>query len=179
MILFEALLQDLRYGTRTLRRNTAFTVMSVFVLALGIGVNTAVFTVVNAVLLKPLAYRDPDRIVTLSDFSTSDQARTALSKQVSAREFQDWRDQSSSFEAMAYYGSRETAVIRASTAEYGRVAGVSPEIFRVFALEAFGGRFPTTEEMKPGGSGAVMISYAYWQSHFGGDPRALGQTVRV
>ncbi len=173
------LLRDVQYAGRNLRRSPGFATLAVLIMALGIGVNTAVFTVVNAVLLKPLAYRDPDRIVTLSDFSTSDQARTALSKQVSAREFQDWRDQSSSFEAMAYYGSRETAVIRASTAEYGRVAGVSPEFFRVFALEPFAGRFPTTEEMKPGGSGAVMISYAYWQSHFGGDPRALGQTVRV
>jgi hypothetical protein len=117
--------------------------------------------------------------VTLSDFSNTDQARTSLSRQVSAREFREWHDQSSSFEAVAYYASRETAVMRASEAEYARVAGVSPEFFRVFALEPVAGRLPTAEEMKPGGSGAVLISYGYWQSHFDGDARALGQTVHV
>ncbi len=172
-------LRDLRYAARNLRRNPGFATLSVLIMALGIGANTAVFSVVNAVLLKPLAYRDADRIVTLSDFSETDQERTALSTQVSEREFQAWHDQSSLFEAMAYYGSRETAVIRGTSAEYGRVAGVSPEFFRVFSLEPVAGRFPTAEEMKPGGRGAVLISHEYWQSHFGGDLRALGQTVRV
>ena len=106
-------------------------------------------------------------------------APTALSKQVSAREFQEWQEQSSSFAAIAYYGARETVVIRGTGAEYARVAGVSPQFFQVFGVEPIAGRFPTAEEMKPGGSGAVLISYGYWQSHFGGDPRALGQTVRV
>src|SRR5437867_10755443 len=106
------LLRDLRYACRNLRRSPGFATLAVLIMALGIGANTAVFSVVNAVLLKPLSYRDPDRIVTLSDFMKTGEARTALSKQVSAREFQDWRDQSSSFESMAYYGSRETTVIR-------------------------------------------------------------------
>src|SRR6202162_4928154 len=150
---------ELKFALRSLRKNPGFTLLAVVVMALGIGANTAVFSVVNAVLLRPLAYRDPDRIVTLTEFSTTDQARTALSRQVSSREFQDWHDQSSSFEAMAFYGSRETAVLRGSDAEYGRVAGVSPEFFRVFAVEPVAGRFPTAEEMKPGGTGAVMISY--------------------
>jgi putative ABC transport system permease protein len=172
-------LRDLRYASRNLRRSPGFSTLAVLIMALGIGANTAVFSVFNAVLLRPLAYRDADRIVTLSDFSSSDKARTALSKQVSAREFQEWQHQSSSFEALAYYGSRETAVIRGTGAEYARVTGVSPEFFRVFALEPIAGRFPTAEEMKPGGSGAVLISYEYWQNHFGGDSRALGQTVRV
>ncbi len=73
--------------------------LAVLIMALGIGANTAVFSVVNSVLLKPLAYREPDRIVTFSDFSTTGEASTALSKQISIRDFQDWHDQSSSFEA--------------------------------------------------------------------------------
>src|SRR2546422_3824148 len=173
------LFQDLRYGLRMLAKSPGFTAVAVLTLALGIGANTAVFSVVNAVLLKPLSYRDPDRIVTLSDSLRTGEALTALSKQVSVPDFQDWHDQSSSFEAMAFYASREAAVMQGSTAEYTRVASVSSEFFRVFAIEPIAGRSFTAEEMKPGGVGALIISYAYWQSHFGGDPRALGQTVRA
>src|SRR6266849_10865029 len=115
------LLRDLRYAGRNLRRSPGFATLAVLIMALGIGVNTAVFSVVNTVLLKPLAYRDPDRIVTLSNFLRTGEAPTALSKQVSIPDFQDWRDQSSSFEAMAYYASREAPMILGSTAEYARV----------------------------------------------------------
>ena len=173
------LLLDVRYAARNLRRSPGFATLAVLIMGLGIGANTAVFSVVNAVLLKPLSYRDPDRIVTLSNSWRTGETPTDLSKQVSILNFQDWHDQSSSFEAMAYYASRETAVMPGSTAEYARVTSVSPEFFRVFAIEPIAGRFFTAEEMKPGSGGAVMISYAYWQSRFGGDPRVLGQTVRV
>lgn len=173
------LLRDLQYAARNLRRNPGFASLAVLIMALGIGANTAVFSVVNAVLLKPLSYRDPDRIVTLSNASTTREAApTALSKQISIPDFQDWGDQSSSFEAMAYYFSRETAVILSSTAEYARVTSVSPGFFRVFAIEPFAGRTFTAEETKRGAGGAAMISYTYWQSHFGGDRRALGQILR-
>ena len=171
--------RDLRYAGRNLRRSPGFATLAVLIMALGIGANTAVFSVVNAVLLRPLAYHGAERIVTLSGFSAADPVRTALSRQVSARDFQEWHNQSSSFEAMAYYGSRETSVIRSEGAEYARVAGVSSEFFRVFAVEPIAGRFPTAEEIKPGGSGAVLLSYDYWRSHFGGGSRALGQAVRV
>jgi hypothetical protein len=134
---------------------------------------------VNAVLLKPLSYWDPDRIVTLSEALRTGEAPNDLSKQVSILNFQDWHDQSSWFEAMAFYASMETEVMPGSTAEYARVTSVSPEFFRVFAIEPIAGRFFTAEEMKPGSGGAVMISYAYWQSRFAGDPRALGRTVHV
>jgi len=149
------LVRDLRYAGRSLRRSPGFATLSVLIMALGVGANTAVFSVVNAVLLRPLAYRDAEWIVTLSDFSRSDQPATALSKQVSAREFQEWQEQSSSFAAMAYYGVRETVVIRGPGAEYARVAGVSPQFFQVFGVEPIAGRLPTAEEMKPGGSGAA------------------------
>src|SRR5712692_2736206 len=173
------LLRDLRYAGRNLRRSPGFAALAILIMALGIGANTAVFSVVNAVLLKPLSYRDPDRIATLSNFLRTGEAATTLSKQVSILDVQDWQDQSSSFEAMAFYSSREAAVMPGSTAEYARVARVSPEFFHVFAVEPILGRSFTAEEMKQGSGGALIISYAYWQSHFGGDPRALGQTVRV
>src|SRR5215510_7217583 len=80
---FDDLLRDLRYAGRNLRRNPGFAALSILIMALGIGANTAVFSVVNAVLLRPLSYRDPDRIVTLTNASTTSEAPTALSKQVS------------------------------------------------------------------------------------------------
>ncbi len=173
------LLRDLRYAGRNLRRNPGFATLTIFIMALGIGANTAVFSVVNAVLLRPLSYRDPDRIVTLSNASKTREAPTALSRQVSIPNFEDWQAQSSSFEAMAYYGSSERAVILGSTPEYARVTGVSPDFFRVFTVEPLAGRSFTPGETKRGSSGAAMISYTYWQTHFGGDPRALGQTVHA
>src|SRR5438445_5232846 len=105
---------DLRFTLRSWRRNPAFTLLAVMVMALGIGANTAVFSVVNAVLLKPLAYRDPDRIVTLSSLWKKEGAHG----QVSAPDFHDWHDQSTSFTAMAYYGAGHTAVTVGSAAEY-------------------------------------------------------------
>jgi putative ABC transport system permease protein len=173
------LLRDLRYAGRSLRRSPGFATLAILIMALGVGANTAVFSVVNTVLLKPLSYRDPDRIVALSYSSTRGEAPSALSKQISAVNFQDWHDQSSSFEAMAYYASRETAVLAGSAAEYAKAAVVSPEFLRVFAVEPAIGRFFTEEDQRRDGSGAVMISHAYWQSRFGGNPGVLGQAVRV
>jgi predicted permease len=173
------LFRDLRYAGRALRRAPGFAALSILIMALGIGANTAVFSVVNAVLLKPLSYRDPDRIVTLSDFLTTRAGPTLLSKQVAILDVQDWHDQSSSFDAMAYYSARESPVMPGAIAEYAQAARVSAEFFRVFAVEPVAGRSFTADEMKPGSSGALMISYAYWQSHFAGDPAALGRTIHV
>jgi len=174
--------RDLRYAGRSMRRSPGFTTLAVMIMALGIGANTAVFSVVNAVLLKPLAYRDPERIVTLSTrviAGSANAAQTSLDEQISIPNFQDWHDQSSSFEAMAYYNGREIPATAGATAEYARGTQVGPEFFQVFDVEPVLGRFFTTEEGKPGSGGAAMISYAYWQSHFAGDPHALGQTIRV
>jgi len=171
-------LRDLRYAGRSLRRSPGFSALVALIMALGIGADTAVFSVVNAVLLKPLSYRDPDRIVRLTNPLTTRTALVPMSlKAVSIPNFQDWHDQSSSFEAMAYYQSFEASVMTGSEAEYAQTTKVSPEFFRVIGVEPVVGRSFTPEELKLGG-GAMMISYSYWQSHFGGDVRALGQTVR-
>ncbi len=167
---------DLRFALRSLRKNAGFTLLAILVMGLGIGANTAVFSVVNSVLLKPLDYRDPDRIVILSALSK----KSGAHYQVSGPDYHDWHDQSTAFGAMAYYfGDPETAIATQSGAEFGSSAGVSPEFFRVFDLEPAIGRFFSLEEAQAGSSGAAVISYAYWQSHFGGDPAVLGQTVRM
>jgi putative ABC transport system permease protein len=168
-------MKDFRYAARTLRRSPGFAALAVLIMALGIGANTAVFSVVNAVLLRPLAYRDPDRIVTLSGARTSDGQVTP----VSGPDFLDWHDRGSSFEAMAYHRTRETSVMRGSTAEYAQTSTVSPEFFRVFAVEPLAGRFPAAGEVEQGTSAALTIGYEYWQGHLGGDPRAVGQSIRM
>jgi putative ABC transport system permease protein len=175
--LLDDFLRDVQYAGRSLRRSPGFAALAVSIMALGIGANTAVFSVVNAVLLKPLSYRDPDRIVVLSERPAS--GATRLEEQVSIPNFRDWHDQSSSFEAMAYFGSREIPVMAGATAEYARGTQVGPEFFRVFAVMPIVGHSFTDEELKPGSNGAAMIGYAFWQSHFGRSASALGQTIRV
>jgi putative ABC transport system permease protein len=166
---------DLKFALRSLRKNLGFTLLAVLVMALGIGANTAVFSVVNAVLLKPLAYSEPDRIVTLASLWK----KSGGHGPVSSPDFHDWHDQSTAFAAMAYYEDDATAVIAGRAAEYAHVAVATPEFFQVFAVEPVVGRLFTPEEQKAGGAGAVVISYSYWQSHFGGNTGALGHTLRM
>jgi putative ABC transport system permease protein len=166
---------DLKFALRTLRNNPSVAVLAIVVMALGIGANTAVFSVVNSVLLKPLDYRDPDRIVRLS----SVWKRSSEHGQVSAPDFHDWHDQSASFDAMAYYSDETTAITAGPTAEYGHAAAVTPDFFRVFDVAPAAGRLFTSEEEHPGGPAAVVISHSFWQSHYGGNRDAFGQTLRI
>ncbi len=174
------MLNDLRYATRMLFKNPGFTTIAVLTLGLGIGANTAVFSVVNAVLLRPLSYRDADRIVMLSSvWDKTKDMPGSLGKQVSVPDFQDWHDQSTAFEAMAYYATRQTSVMAGPAAEYAQATRVTPEFFRVFGVAPIVGHLFTPEEEKPGGGGAALLSHSFWQSHFGGNPSAVGQTVRM
>ncbi len=166
---------DLKFALRSFRNNPGFTLLAILVMALGIGANTAVFSVVNAVLLKPLQYRNPDRIVTLSTLWKKSGGHGT----VSAPDFHDWHDQSTAFSAMAYYDDDSTAVMSGQSAEYAHVAEATREFFQVFTVEPVAGRLFSAEEQKPGGPGAVVISYGYWQSHFGANSNAIGQSVRM
>lgn len=173
--LVDDFLRDIRYAAFSLRRNPLVFGLIVLIMALGIGANTAVFGVINAVLLKPLPYSGADRIVTLStrDFVTGD-----INPLVTIANYRDWRDQNSSFEAMATYRGGEYPVTSGSVAEYTQTVTVDIAFFRVFGVEPVIGRTFIPEEMASG-SRAVVISYAYWQTRLGGDPRVLERTVRV
>jgi predicted permease len=174
----ETFLQDLQFAARMMRKNPGFTAVAVLVMALGIGANTAMFSVVNTVLLKPLAFSDPDRVVILSSLWK----RSAAHGQVSAPDFRDWHDQSTAFANMAYYGytsDDETSVSAGSSAEYANVAMVSPDFFQVFHVEPSVGREFSPEEQTKGGAAAVIVSNAYSIAHFGDTARALGQTLRM
>ena len=126
-------------------------------------------------LLKPLAYRDAGRIVAL----TANWSGNAESKEVALPDFRDWHDQSAAFSSMAYYRSSDAAVKAGSSAEYVHVARVSEEFFQVLGVAPVLGRSFSAEEQKTGDSTAALISYSYWQSHFGGNSDALGQTLHV
>jgi putative ABC transport system permease protein len=173
--LVETAMQDLRYGIRSLRKNPGFAVAAVLVMALGIGANTAVFSVVNSVLLKPLAYRDSDRIVTLASAWKSG----ATERLVALPDFRDWHDQSTAFSAMGCYRSSEEPARANSETEYVRVARVSPEFFRVLAVEPAIGREFDAQEERSNDSAVALISYSYWQSHLGGNSSVLGTSVHI
>ena len=164
--------QDIRYGIRVLAKSPGLTAIAILTLAIGIGANTAMFSVVNAVLLRPLAYNQPDRIVTVSSLWTKN-ARHGL---VSAPDYHDWHDQATAFDSMAYYNDDECAASVHGQAEYARCAKVTPEFFRVFLLQPSPGHFFSDEEQK---SGAVILSYSYWQQHFAGDRNIIGQSMRL
>jgi predicted permease len=175
----EEVRQDARYGLRALRRNGVATIVGILVMALGIGANTAVFSVVHAVLLNPLPYANPDRIVTLSYLSTGGNASGDRSRQVSVPDFVDWQAHSTSFEAMAYYTSARTSVMARSVAEYAVVATVTEEFFRVFAAQPLIGRPFSHEEGREGGTGAAMVSDRYARQEFGEPAQAIGRTLRL
>ena len=171
--------QDVRYALRAMRRTRGATIVGILVMALGIGANTAVFSVVHAVLLNPLPYADPDRIVTLTYLSTGGNGSGERSRQVSVPDFLDWQAQSASFDSMAYYTSGRTSVMAGSVAEYAVVTTVTEEFFRVFAGQPSVGRSFSREEAKEGGAGAAIISDRYARQQFGEPARGLGRTLRL
>lgn len=161
---------DLRFAFRSLRKNPGFTAVAVLVLALGIGANTAVFSVVNIVLLKPLDYKDPDRIVTLWSLNKTRGTRY----HVSGPDFHDWEKQSTAFESMAYYYyDDKTSVAVGAIADYAQVSGVMPRFFEVMGTApALGGA------LRSGGS-TVVISDRFWRRNFNGGTAVLGKTLRM
>jgi putative ABC transport system permease protein len=168
------LLQDIRYGIRTLTRQPGFAATAILTLALGIGATTAIFSVVNAVVLRPMPFDEPDRIVVV----TNRNLKTGnLNGTVSGPDFRDWRDQSRSFEAIAHQQSFETSVTVNNASDYATTTRTSPGYFRVFGATALVGRLFTPEEEQPGGAPVVVISDAYWRRQFGSDPRAIGATI--
>ncbi len=171
---------DLKFALRSLRNNPGFTVLAVLVMALGIGANTAVFSVVNSVLLRPLDYPGADRIVTLRN---NWRDRGAYGRYISAPDFHDWHDQSTAFEAMAYYSQSgadgATTVIRGTQAEYTPVTSVTAEFFDVFNVHPLAGRAFTAAEQQPKSGAAVLISSSYWRANYGGNANVIGQTLRI
>jgi putative ABC transport system permease protein len=171
-----ALLQDLRYGLRTLRKSPAFTVIALFTLALGIGANTAIFSIVNAVLLKPLPFRESEKLM----FMTSAFENHGVTKNFSTSyaDFLDWRATAKSFTAMASY--HQDSFTLAGLDQPLHVSGetVSGDFFSILETQPLLGRGFTRDEEKPG-TRVVVLGHELWQSAFHGDRSIVGHAITL
>ena len=173
---FDSLAQDLRYSLRSLRKNPGFAAIGVLTLAVGLGANTAIFSVVNSVLLRPLSFREPDRLVGLWQTNT---ALNAERESVSPANFLDWREAATAFEdivAMSYWsfdytgkGEPESFSGELVTQDFFHLLGIAPQWGRAFLAE----------EYQPGHEHVVVLSHGLWERRFGSDPGIVGQTISL
>ncbi len=171
---FSGLGQDLRYAFRTLRKSPGFTAVAVLALALGIGANTAVFSVVNGVLLQPLAFPDPSRLMHI--FETTTEFSEAS---VAYPNYLDWRRDSRSFTDMGIHRSADFNFTGAGQPEQLSGRYVSASLFPVLGVRPLLGRSFLPEEDRPGTGCSVMLSHGFWQRRFGGDPNILGRALTL
>jgi putative ABC transport system permease protein len=168
------LLQDVRYGLRGLRRNHAFTAVAVASLALGIGANTAIFSVVNAVLLKPPPLRDADRLVMVW---TEQPKIGAVHDEVPPATYADWKAQNHSFDEMAALTWLSFNITGDGEPEKVSAYGVTANLFPMLGVEPALGRTFLADEDRPGGAKVVVLSYGLWQRRYGGDPSVVGREI--
>src|SRR2546421_277019 len=171
----ENLWQDLRYGIRMLLKAPSFSIIATIALALGIGANTAIFSVVNAVLLRPLPFPNSEQLMTIWE---TDYSRGQVRSSASYPDFVDWRDQNHVFERMASYHNND--FIMTGRGESARVQGavVSADLFPLLGAAPMIGRGFLPDEDKPGDSGRVVVlSQGLFQNRFNSDPNVVGQSM--
>jgi putative ABC transport system permease protein len=170
----ETLLQDVRYGIRMLLKSRGFTAVAVLALTLGIGANTAIFSVVNGVLLRPLPYKNPDRIVTIWEPS-----RGGHTLGLTDLEFFDYREQNHVFEEVAAFATGATNLTGSGEPERIAATWASAGFFPTVGVQPALGRAFTDEDDKPGPAQVVVLSYGLWQRRFGSDPNIIGQQISL
>ncbi|HEX5889841.1 MAG TPA: ABC transporter permease [Pyrinomonadaceae bacterium] len=166
--------QDIRYGVRMLWKNRGITAIVIFALALGIGANTAIFSVVNTVLLRPLPYEESDRLVFLNEKSP-----VLDEMSISYPNFSDWRAHNQSFENIGVYNRGSYNLTGTGEAERIVTGQMSADLFTVLRANALHGRVYTNDEDKPGGTPVVVLSYGLWQRRFGGQMSILNQPITL
>jgi predicted permease len=171
------LVADLRYGLRILLRNPGFTLAAIVVLALGIGANTAIFSIVNAVLLRPLPYQDASRIMQVWHVPPAKSFPGLSLFSVSPANYLDWQDQNRSFEQMAAYGFDSFNVGGGERPEAIRGAAVAPGFFSILRVQPVLGRTFSPEEDRPGQGHVVILGHTLWRDHFAADPGIVGRNV--
>ena len=162
---------DVRYGIRMLRKSPGFTAIVIMILAVGIGANTAIFSVVNAVMLRPLPYKDSHRIVTFWEQTKWGERGTSL------QDFIFWRQQNQVFERMAAYGVRFAYVTEIDRPRKVTAFAVSSDLFPLLGAQPLLGRVFSQQEEQMGNDHVIVLSHAFWHTHFGGGPEAIGKTV--
>jgi len=166
--------QDVRYGLRMLRKNPGFTTMSTLTLALGIGANSAIFSVVNAALLRPLPYLEPDRLLAISQ---TDRTTGATGVPVSFTKFSAISEQSKTLESVATVYYTSSSLVSDREPEVLNAARVSADFFRVLGVPIARGRSFLPEEEAPGGADVAVITDAFWHERFASDPQVLGKAL--
>ncbi len=174
LVWLEQFLQDARYGLRSLRKTPGFTTIAVLTLALGIGANAAIFSVVYAVLLRPLPYRDAARLVVLRETTPK-----VGNVGVSYPNFTDWRAQSATLPQMAQVTQVGFTMSGVSQAESVSGFAVSPDFLAMLGVHPLLGRDFSADEAKSGTAPVLLLSYELWQSHLGGAPDAVGKTIAL
>ncbi|HEX5706694.1 MAG TPA: ABC transporter permease [Pyrinomonadaceae bacterium] len=168
--------QDVRYGARVLWKSPGFTLMIVCALALGIGANTAIFSVVNAVLLRPLPYAGADRLVWVE---SRNPPKGIMSSNSSPPDFADWRARTQTFEGLAAFISGGVVLTGGDDPERVATGAVTANFFDVFAARPVHGRTFSADEDKPGAEPVAVLSHALWQRRFGGDPNIVGSKLSL
>src|SRR5580692_3650699 len=170
----DAFLKDVKHSIRMFLKNPSFTLTAIAALTLGIGANTAIFSIVNTVLLKPVPFPDPDRLVMM--MSTSPQGSFSAA---SPAKFQHWREQTTVLQDVAAYRTGVVNFTGGDVAEQFRSAQVSEAYFRCFGAPIVRGRTFSAEEDAPKGPKVALISYGLWQRRFASDPQAVGRTLSL
>jgi predicted permease len=177
-----AILYDLRYALRNLRKNPGFAAVAIVTLALGIGANAAIFSVVDGVLLRPLSFAEPDRIVRVLHDAPEDE-HAVLPGAFSPQDFEDLRRESSAYEVLAAYrfvpGNSSSTLLGEGAPEEVETALVSADFFAVFGVGAKLGRVPTPEENLVGANRVAVLSDSLWRQRFAADPGVVGDTVSL
>jgi putative ABC transport system permease protein len=173
------LIQDFRYALRQLRKSPGFAAVAVITLALGIGFNTAIFSVVNAVLLRPLAFADASRLVRIWHVPPEKSFPGMTTFPVSAANYLDWERQTQVFDHMAIYSYHGFTVTGGDKPEQLSAGAVSSGFFATLGVQPILGRVLSPEEDQPGRSHVVVLSYRLWQEHFGGNPGIVGHDINL
>jgi putative ABC transport system permease protein len=174
--MLDTLWQDVRFGVRMLAKNPGFAAVAVLTLGLGIGVNTAIFSVVNAVLVRPLPFENPDQLVMI--WQTNPQKGISQDL-VSPPNLHDWQQQSHTFGQIAAFNPRGFSLTGTGEPEHLPGTFVSVELFPMLGANPLLGRNFLPDEGRPGGNRAVIISFALWQRRFGGDPDLVGKSLTL
>jgi putative ABC transport system permease protein len=170
----EVLARDLRYAFRQLWKSPGFTLTSILTLAIGIGVNTAIFSMMDAIVMRPLAVPDLNRVITLAEEHDSGDY-----KQVALANYESWRQQSRSFESMAVRSYASLSLTGAGDAARVDARFTSASFFDVIRANPLLGRVYMASECAAGHDGVAVLGYGFWQKHFAGDPSVLGKEVRL